>query len=318
MKVGIIGAGRVGTSAAFAMIMRGVGRQIVLVDRNAARTAAEAADLSHAIPFSNPLQVISGGYPDLSDAKIVIITAGASQIPGESRLNLLTRNAAVFQEIIPQVLRYAPEAILLVATNPVDVMTHLTAQFAGEYGVPGNRVIGTGTTLDTARFRTILGAHLGVDPYHVHAYVLGEHGDSEIIPWSPITIGAVPLNEFCSQWEICLGEKERQEIDGQVRNAAYHIIEGKGSTFFGIGSAIARIVEVILNNQRSILTVCTPLEEAAGIKDVTLSLPQLLGGDGILNTLHMPLADEETSQLNQSAKVIKQALTNLTIHAPAG
>ncbi len=311
MKVGIIGAGMVGATAAYAMIMRGVGREIVLVDLNEARTKAEENDLNHAVPFANPLQVKAGGYPDLAGARVVVISAGVSQKPGETRMELLSRNAAVFRKIIPQVLEYAPEAVLLIATNPVDIMTHMAAQYAKEFGVPSSRVIGTGTTLDTARFRTLLGQHLQIDPIHVHAYVLGEHGDSEVIPFSPVTIGAIPLIEFCAQWDICLDPEDMKEMDRQVREAAYEIINGKGATYYGVGSAIAKIVEVILGNQRAILTVCTPLEEVAGVKDVTLSLPHLVGGEGIINWMQMPLTEEESAQLHKSATVIKAALDQL-------
>jgi L-lactate dehydrogenase len=226
-------------------------------------------------------------------------------------MELLSRNAAVFQKIIPQVLEYAPEAVLLIATNPVDIMTHLAAQYAAEQGVPSTRVIGTGTTLDTARFRTLLGQHLKIDPTHVHAYVLGEHGDSEVIPFSPVTVGAIPLAEFCAQWEICLDPEDMVEMDRQVREAAYEIIAGKGATYYGVGSAIAKIVEVILGNQRAILTVCTPLKEVAGVKDVTLSLPHLVGGEGIINSMQMPLTQEESAQLHHSAEVIKAAIEQL-------
>jgi L-lactate dehydrogenase len=313
MKVGIIGTGLVGSTAAYALVMRGVGREIVLVDLNKDRAKAEAADLLHAVPFANPLKVSAGDYADLAGAKIVVIAAGVGQRPGETRLELLGRNAKVFRAIIPEVFRYAPDAILLIATNPVDVMTHLAAQFAAEHGVPSSRVLGSGTTLDTARFRALLGQELNVDPHHVHAYVLGEHGDSEVIPWSPVVIGVVPLDEFCSQWDICMDDEKRGQIDQQVRQAAYQIIEGKGATYYGVGSAIARIVEVILGDQRSLLTVCTPIPEVAGVKDVTLSLPHLIGGEGVLHTLHMPLLPEETEQLQHSAEVIKAAIDGLKV-----
>ncbi len=311
MKVGIVGAGMVGSTAAYAMIMRGVGREIVLVDLNEARTKAEENDLNHAVPFANPLTVKAGGYPDLAGARVVVISAGVSQQPGETRLELLSRNAAVFRKIIPEVLTYAPDTVLLIATNPVDIMTHLAAQFAREFGVPSSRVIGSGTMLDTARFRTLLGQHLNIDPVHVHAYVLGEHGDSEVVPFSPVTIGAIPLMEFCEQWDVCLEPKDKQEMDRQVREAAYEIIEGKGATYYGVGSAITKIVEVILSNQRAILTVCTPLDEVAGVKDVTLSLPHLVGGEGIINQIQMPLTEEESAQLHHSAEVIKEAIEQL-------
>jgi L-lactate dehydrogenase len=313
MKVGIIGTGLVGSTAAFALVMRGVGREIVLVDLNKDRARAEAADLLHAVPFAEPLKVSAGDYADLKGAKVVVIAAGVGQRPGETRLELLGRNAKVFQAIVPEVLRYAPEAVLLIATNPVDVMTHLAAHFAAELGVTSSRVIGSGTTLDTARFRALLGQELHVDPYHVHGYVLGEHGDSEVIAWSPVTVGVIPLDEFCAQWDICLDEERRGHIDQQVRQAAYQIIEGKGATYYGVGSAIARIVEVILGDQRSILTICTPVPEVAGVQDVTLSMPHLLSGEGVVNRLHMPLQEDEAEQLQRSARVIKSAIDGLNL-----
>lgn len=313
MKVGIVGAGQVGSTAAYAMVMRGVGREIVLVDVDAGLAQAQASDILHAVPFSHPLNVVAGNYPDLASSQVVIITAGVAQEPGETRLNLLRRNAQIFEQIIPRVLQNAPEAILLVATNPVDVMTHLTAVQAANHGLPNQRVIGSGTTLDTARFRTLLGQHLGVDPQHVHGYVLGEHGDTEVLTWSLVTVGGVPLEEFCRQWDICIDEEVRSGIAQGVRQAAYSIIEGKGSTHYGIGSALARIVEVILGDQRSLLTVCTPIESVDGIKDITISLPHLVGGEGIVDTILLPLAlsEEEQAALRESALTIKQAYQEL-------
>lgn len=313
MKVGIVGAGQVGSTAAYALVMRGIGREIVMVDMDAARAEAQASDILHAVPFANPLNISAGSYLELTGCQVVIITAGVAQKPGESRLNLLKRNAQVFGTILPKVLQHAPETILLVATNPVDVMTHLTAKYASKHGVPNQRVIGSGTTLDTARFRTLLGHHLGVDPQHVHGYVLGEHGDTEVLTWSLVTVGGVPLEEFCRQWDICIDEEVRTGIAKGVREAAYSIIEGKGSTHYGIGSALARIVEVILGDQRSLLTVCAPIESVAGVDDVTMSLPHLIGGDGILDTILLPLAlsDEEQGALSNSARTIKQAYQEL-------
>lgn len=313
MKVSIIGAGQVGATTAYALVMRGIGRQIVLVDLNQTRAQAEADDILHAVPFAHPLEVSAGAYPDLIDSQVVVITAGVAQKPGETRLQLLERNAAIFQQIIPQVIQYAPQAILLVATNPVDVMTHLTADIAGKHGLSSARVIGSGTTLDTARFRSLLGQHLDVDSHHVHGYVLGEHGDSEVLSWSLVTVGGVPLDDFCQQWDICTDDEVRAEISRGVQQAAYTIIEGKGSTNFGIGSALARIVEVILADQRSLLTVCTPTAEVVGVTDVTVSLPHLIGGQGILDTVPLPLAlnEEESDALRASASVVKQAYVSL-------
>lgn len=313
MKVGIIGAGQVGATTAYAMVMRGVGRQIVLVDLNQSRAQAEADDILHAVPFAHPLQVSAGTYPDLAGSRVVIITAGAAQKPGETRLQLLERNTSIFRKIVPLVLENAPQAILLVASNPVDVMTHLTADLAAQYDLPSVQVMGSGTTLDTARFRSLLGGHLGVDPQHVHGYVLGEHGDSEVLSWSLVTIGGVPLDDFCQQWDVCTDDEVRTQISSGVKQAAYKIIEGKGSTNFGIGSALARIVEVILSDQRSLLTVCTPVKEVVGISDVTISLPHLVGGHGILDTVPLPLAlsAEENEGLRASALVVKGAYESI-------
>lgn len=311
MKVGIVGAGFVGATAAYALVMRGVGREVVLVDKNADRAAAEADDIRHAVPFANPLQITSGDYGALAGCRVVVLCAGVGQRPGETRLQLLQRNAAVFHEVVPQVLAHAPDAVLVVATNPVDVMTHLAARYAGECGVASHRVVGSGTTLDTARFRTLLGSHCGVDPHHVHGYVVGEHGDSEVLTWSLITVGGMPLADFARLRRLEFTDSIRQEIDGKVRRAAYTIIGGKGATYYGIGSALARIIEVILHDQRSILTVCTPAEEVLGISNVTVSLPRLVGGTGVQQTFPLPLSDSEQALLKASALLIRQAMDGL-------
>ena len=311
MKIGIVGSGAVGATTAYALVMRGVGREIVLVDLNKERAQAEAADILHAVPFANPLHISAGDYADLAGCGVVVLTAGVGQKPGETRLQLLERNAAIFRDIVPRVFRFAPEAVLIVATNPVDVMTHLAARLAGELGVPHGRVIGTGTMLDTARFRALLGLHLGVDAYHVHAYVLGEHGDSEVLAWSEVSIGGIPLEEFCVVQGEEVDEAARRRIDDEVRNAAYHIIEGKGATYYGIGSAIARLVNVILHDQRSILTVCAPVEEIVGVADVTVALPNLVGGRGVISNCLFPLSDDEYAGLRASAQVVREAIASL-------
>lgn len=311
MKIGIVGSGFVGATAAYALVMRGVGREIVLVDINEKRAVAEAEDIFHAVPFAHPFVVRAGGYEALENARVVIIAAGVAQRPGETRLQLLERNAEVFRQVVPNVLRYAPDAILLVATNPVDVMTHLAATFAAEHGVPSSRVIGSGTTLDTARFRSLLGAHLGVDPHHIHAYVLGEHGDSEVLVWSLVNVGAIPLAEFCRARGIVITDADKERIDNGVRRAAYRIIEGKGATYYGIGAALARIVQAIRDDQRAILTVCTPTERVGQVEHVTCSLPRVVGGDGVLETLTLSLAPSEQEALEQSARVIRSAIDRL-------
>ncbi|MGQ0604252.1 MAG: L-lactate dehydrogenase [Anaerolineales bacterium] len=313
MKIGIVGSGFVGATAAYALIMRGIGREIVLVDLNAARAQAEADDLFHAVPFANALDVRAGEYADLAGCRVIILTAGVNQQPGETRLQLLERNAQVFRSVVPGVLQHAPEAVLLVATNPVDVMTHVTAHYAAQFGVPGQRIIGSGTTLDTARFRALLGRHLGVDPQHIHAYVLGEHGDSEVLAWSAVAVGGIPLAEFCRETGVVVAEGDRRRIDDSVRRAAYHIIAGKKATYYGIGSALARIVQAVLGDQRAILSVCTRLDEIEGVRDVTLSVPHLVGGPGIIGALSVPLDAGERARLKASATVIREALTALNL-----
>ncbi len=311
MKVGIVGSGMVGSTAAYAMVMRGVGSEIVLVDKNRKRAEAEADDIFHAMPFAHSLRIRAGDYPDLAGSRVVILTAGVGQRPGESRLQLLERNAAIFRQVVPAVVAHAPGAVLVVATNPVDIMTHLTARYAGELGLPPGRVLGSGTTLDTARFRVLLGRELGVDSQHVHAYVIGEHGDSEVLTWSLVTVGGMPLSEFSRQHGIDMGTCVREEIEHRVRDAAYEIIEGKGATYYGIGAALARIVQTVLRDQRSILTVCTPKVEVLDVCDVTVSLPHLVGGEGVLASFPLPLSRGEKTDLQASAQVICDAIAEL-------
>jgi L-lactate dehydrogenase len=311
MKIGIVGTGMVGATAAYAMVLRGVGREIVMVDLNKRRAQAEADDIFHAVPFAHSLQVRAGEYADLVGSRVVILAAGVSMRPSETRLQLLERNEAIFANVVPQVLEYAPEAVLLVATNPVDIMTHLAARYAGEHGVPPSRVIGSGTTLDTARFRVLLGRHLEVDPQHIHGYVVGEHGDSEVLTWSLVTVGGMPLAEFCRQHGFSLEEPWQQEIDHRVRDAAYAIIDGKGSTYYGIGAALARITDAILKDQRAILTVCTPIARILDVCDVTISLPHLVGGEGVLASFPLPLSTDEQAMLQASAQVVCDAIEEL-------
>lgn len=313
MKVGVVGCGFVGSTAAYAMVMNGVGREIVLVDKNEARASAEADDIFHAVPFAHPLTVRAGTYADLQGAKAVVLAAGVNQKPGETRLQLLERNFAIFSDVVPAVLNAAPDAVLVVATNPVDIMTHVTTHLAEKMSIPAHRVLGSGTTLDTARFRTLLGTHLGIDSHHVHAYVIGEHGDSEVLTWSLTTVGGMALNEFCAARSITLTTEDRTRIDERVRRAAYHIIGGKGATYYGIGSALARIVDVVLHNQRAILTVCGRSEEVCGVRDVTLALPRVVGGHGLVATIPLALSNDETAALKNSATILRTAVDSLKL-----
>jgi len=303
----------VGSASAFALVMSGVGREIVLIDLNRARAEAEANDIYHAVPFANPLTVRAGDYSDLSGARVVVIAGGVAQRPGETRLQLLQRNAEVFGQIVPSVLQHAPQAVLLVVTNPVDIMTHLAAHFAEQFGVQHSRVIGSGTTLDTARFRALLGRHFGVDPHHVHAYVIGEHGDSEVLVWSQATIAGLDLDEFVKVCGKPLNDVERKQIDENVRRAAYQIISGKGATYYGIGSAVARIIDVLLHDQRAILTICSRITGVPDCNGVTLALPHLVGGEGAMATIPLPLDTIEREGLQRSAEILRDALKSLNL-----
>lgn len=303
----------VGSTSAYALVMSGVGREIVLVDLNRKRAEAEANDIYHAVPFANPLTVRAGDYPDLAGAKVVVIAGGVAQKPEETRLQLLQRNADVFRQIVPSVLKYAPDVVLLVVTNPVDIMTHLAAHFAAEFNVPHTRVIGSGTTLDTARFRALLGRHFDVDPHHVHAYVIGEHGDSEVLAWSQASIAGLHLNEFSQVHGKALTDADRKQIDENVRRAAYQIIAGKGATYYGIGSAVARIVDVLLHDQRAILSICCRIAGVPDCDGVTLALPHLVGGDGALATIPLVLSTAEHQGLRRSSAIIREAIQSLGI-----
>lgn len=311
MKIGIVGSGFVGATAAYAMVMNGVGREIVLIDKFRERAEAEADDIFHAVPFAHPLNVHAGDYSDLAGARVVIMAAGVNQKPGETRLQLLERNFAIFREVIPQIFSNAPDAVLVVATNPVDVMTHISAWVAAEHGIPSSRVVGSGTTLDTARYRALIGRYVGVDPTHVHGYVIGEHGDSEVLTWSLTNIGNITLDAFCRMKKLVLDDAKKQEIDAGVRRAAYRIIEGKGATYYGVGSALSRIVKNIISDRRAIMTVCTPQPEIAGVEDVTVALPHLVGGAGVLETFPLPLSTQEEAALHNSASIIREAIDGL-------
>lgn len=304
MKIGIVGCGNVGSAAAYACLLKGVGTELVLVDHNADLARAQAADLLHAAPFAYPLSVRAGDFADLSGAGIVILAAGVGQKPGETRMDLLKRNAAVFADIVPQIGRAARDAILLIATNPVDVMTQVAGRFfpAG----PG-RVIGSGTILDTARFRALLAGHLGVSPHSVHAHVLGEHGDSEVLHWSAATVANMPIADFAAQAAAPVTAEVRARIDHGVRRAAYEIIQGKGATWFGIGAGLARIAQAILDDERAVITCARLLPEVEGVKDVVLSLPSVVDRTGIARTLTPVLDASEAEALRRSARTLRDA-----------
>ncbi len=304
MKVGIIGSGMVGGACANALVLTRVADEIVLLDAQPERAAAEAEDVLHATPFAHNALVRAGGYDHLAGADVVVLSAGVSQRPGETRLQLLERNAAVFGEIIPQVLAAAPNCLLLVAANPVDIMTLVALRLSG---LPPEKVIGSGTILDTARFRTCLAGHLGVAPSSVHGYVLGEHGDSEVLCWSQADVGGIPVTEFARQVGRPLTDEVRTAIDDNVRRSAYRIIRGKGATWYGIAGGVARIARAIGGDERAVLTVSAVGEGLGAEGPVALSLPQIVGRSGVLRTLSPRLNSEEQSLLERSAAILREA-----------
>jgi L-lactate dehydrogenase len=301
MKIGVVGAGQVGATAAYAMMMRGVGSEIVLVDRKTDLAVAQAHDILDATPWAFPVRVRAGEAADLDGAGIVVLAAGSAQKPGESRLDLLSRNAAIFAEIVPAVLAAAPHTIFLVASNPVDIMTQIVTVIAARHGVPAERVIGSGTILDSARFRTLLAAHLGISPAYIDARVLGEHGDSEVLHWSGAVSGDLSVAEAARQMGRELTEADRSRIDAAVRRAAYAIIQGKGATWFGVGAGLARIAQVIQGDERALITCSMSTAECQGVREVALSLPRVLGAGGVVKTFIPKLDAGEGAALKQSA-----------------
>lgn len=308
MKVGIVGCGLVGSTTAYAMALEGSARDLVLIDLNRAAARAHAEDILHATPFATPVRISAGDYPDLRGAEAIVLACGVAQRSGETRLELLERNAEVFRQALDRVMENAPEALLIVASNPVDVMTQVATRISG---LPSNRVIGSGTILDTARYRALLGEHLGVAPQSVHAYVLGEHGDSEVLVWSSARVAGVPITDFAEQIGRPIKEEDRARIDEGVRRAAYRIIEGKGATYHGIGAGLARIVRAVRDDERSVLTLSSLSMDVAGVDEVSLSLPRVLGARGIAAELRPPLSDAEQEALRKSAGILREAATRL-------
>jgi L-lactate dehydrogenase len=308
MKVGIVGCGFVGSTAAYALVLQGVADELVLVDINRKLADAHAQDILHAVPFAASVRVHAGDYSDLAESAVVIIAAGVAMRPGETRLQLLERNAVIFNDVVPKVVHPAPDAVLLIATNPVDIMTQIVTRISG---LSPERVIGSGTILDTARFRALLGDYLSVSPQSVHAYVLGEHGDSEVLVWSEAKIGGIALETFAEQIGRPITDEVLQRVDEGVRRAAYLIKEGKGATYHGIGAGLSRLARAVSHDEQSVFTVSIVNREVEGVPSIALSLPRVVGRKGILATLHPSLSAEERTALRQSAEVLKQASSEL-------
>ncbi len=303
-----MGAGFVGSTIAYTLMLRGLLSEIILIDKDLRRAEGEAMDLNHGLPFAQPTRIRVGDYPDCEDAQIVIITAGAAQKPGETRLALSERNREVFREVVPHIVEHNNNGILLVVTNPVDVMTYVALKLSG---FPKERVIGSGTILDTARLRYLLGEYLQVDPRNVHGYIIGEHGDSEVPVWSLATVAGMRLRDFCP---VC-GEKHgQQELDAlfeKTRNAAYEIIELKGRTYYAIGIGATRIMESILRDENSVLTVSSLLDDYLGVSGVCLSVPSIVNRNGVRSLVRLPLDAKEMEQFHTSAGVVKEVIDSL-------
>lgn len=309
-KITIIGAGFVGSTTAFAIMNSGLASEIVIVDINKEKAEGEAMDLSHGASFVSPVNIIAGDYSHSANSDIVIITAGANQKPGETRIDLVDKNIKVFKGIIPEVVKYSPNAILLVVSNPVDILTYITYKLSG---FPKERVIGSGTVLDTSRLKYMLSKHFDVDARNIHTYIMGEHGDSEIATWSLTNIAGMNVDQYCSQICHSCDGSFKYKIHGEVKNAAYNVIDRKGATYYAVALAITRIVEAILGDENSILTVSTLLEGQFGVDGLFLGVPAIVGKEGVKKIIEVPLNQEEIGSFQNSAKSLKTVFNNFDI-----
>ena len=308
-KCAIIGAGNVGSTTAFSLMQSGLFSELVLIDIDRRRAEGEAADLGHALPFLSPALIYAGDYPDLRDAALIVITAGAAQKEGESRLDLVRKNAAIFHTVVPKLCQFNTEAILLVVTNPVDILTELTRRISG---FPAGRVIGSGTVLDTARLKLLLGDHLEIDPRNVHAFIIGEHGDTELPVYSSANISGIDLDHFCNADCPQCRDTDLQLLFEKTRDAAYHIIAAKGSTYYAIAEAVRRIATAILRDENAILPISVSADGVYGLSGLSLSLPAVLGKDGVKRVLEIPLSPQENELLHRSAERMQNVLQALS------
>lgn len=310
-KIAIIGCGFVGSACAFALMQSGLFSEMVLIDSNEERAEGEALDISHGLPFSKPMQIYSGTYDDITDAGIIAITAGAGQKPGESRLELVHKNVEIFKSIIPEISKRNYKGILLIVSNPVDIMTYTALKLSG---LPSNQVFGSGTVLDTARLKYLLGEHLGVDARSVHAFILGEHGDSEIAAFSSANVSGIELKKFCDF--ACKTDKHEEamkEIAEDVKLSAYEIIKKKGATYYGIAMSVRRICEAIILDQKSILPISCLQNGKNGIENVVLSMPMIVGKHGAERSVEISLSEEEKRAIKSSADMLKGIIKTLDL-----
>jgi L-lactate dehydrogenase len=307
-KVSIIGCGNVGMRYAYALIMKGGVRQLVLVDIDRKRLEGEVMDLSHGAPYISPVEIIAGDYPDIKNSDLVVITAGKKGKSGQTRLDLAQDNVELYRKIIPEIVKYASSAILLIVSNPVDVLSYAAYKFSSK---SKEKVIGSGTVLDTARLRFLLSKHCNVDPRNIHAYILGEHGDSEFPVWSRAMIGGVLFKDYCyicKRAATCQHDKELNKIFTEVRDSAYEIVERKQETSYGIGLALVRITQAIINNENAILPVSSLVEDYLGINDVYLSLPAVVNKEGVIEVLNIELNSQEKQAFKNSADAVKRVI----------
>ena len=307
-KVAVVGLGFVGSASAFALMQSGLFSEMVLVNRDMSKAEGEALDISHGLPFAKPMKIYAGTYDDIVDAAVIVITSGAGQKPGETRLDLVRKNVEVYRSIIPEIAKRDCEGILLIVSNPVDILTSAAVKLSG---FPENRVFGSGTVLDTARLKYLLGEHLNVDSRSVHAFIIGEHGDSEIAAWSSASVSGVTLHNFCEMRGHFEHEKAMYEIAEGVKNSAYEIIEKKKATYYGIAMSVKRICEAIVRDEKSILPISSIQHGQYGIEGVALSMPAVVGKNGVETLVPIELNEAEQTALRQSAETLKQVLNDV-------
>lgn len=305
-KVVMIGCGFVGAASAFSIMQSGLFSEMVLIDNDKMKAEGEALDISHGVPFAKPMKIYAGSYEDIDDASLIIISAGANQKPGETRLDLVKKNISIFESIIPEITKRDFKGVLLVVANPVDILTTVALKLSG---YPENRVLGSGTVLDTARLKYELGRHLDVDSRSVHAFIIGEHGDSEIAAWSCANVSGIKLNDFCEMRGHYDHEKSMCKIAEDVKNSAYEIIERKKATYYGIAMSVKRICEAIVRDEKSILPVSSMMHGQYGIDGICLSMPAIVGKNGVETHVPLQLNNEEIKKLQQSAKTLQDVLS---------
>lgn len=309
-KVAVIGCGFVGSSIAFSLIQRGLFSEMVLIDANQDKAEGEAMDLSHGLPYTATMDIHVGNYDDISDCALVIVTAGANQKPGETRIDLIDKNVAILKHIVPEISKRNYEGILMIVSNPVDVLTYAAYKISG---FPAHRVIGSGTVLDTARLKNLLGEHLDVDSRNVHAVIIGEHGDSELAVWSGANVSGIPLHHFCELRGHFDHEGSMQRLYEGVRDSAYEIIARKGATYYGIAMAVGRIAEGIVRDEHAVLPISVVLDGEYGLDGLCLSIPSIVGKDGVHKVLEIPLDESEHAALHASADRLREVIAHLDL-----